>query len=169
MKTLLPDLICIWISFVACNLFCLYVKQKYGRRPSISNSAKYVQGWLFFAFAILSFAPLMYLARESYMSIISSGLLMCIGVITGWNPELKTEGSLQDNVHIGLTIGCIVVYAVGMIIICPYFFIPILFCAIISFFIWKNEDKIADHTWHIERILFHFVHGSWFVYYLIQL
>lgn len=95
-----------------------YTHRHFGKLPSISASAKYFKrdgrSPLFYLFISGLVVPMTYLSYNYYM-IFAGMLLFGIGMITGYNPQLK-ENKLQDTLHVLLTNGAIGLYLAGMII-----------------------------------------------------
>lgn len=156
------DLIFILISIISCSLYLEYVKCKYGRKSSISRSAKFVSGWLFFTFIVLSIAPLIYLGRESYLTIFSGALLIIIGTVTGYNPALKDDKT-ENLIHVAATNIGIVGYIIGMNLTDWRLLVIIVPCLVVCGILWIKQ--VSCHTWKIERLLFYAV---WLCY-LIKL
>lgn len=166
MKTIIPYLIFIVISFISWNLYLELFKRIKGRKSSVSATAKYIPTWLFFTFIAFSLLPLMYLG-QNYWTTFGIMVISGIGVITGINPNLLERNlifgmtnetgdkwspiEIQNFLHIILTNLGIALYMVGLIFIDWRLLIIIVPVLIICLILWIKQVK--HHTWKIERIL----------------
>lgn len=148
--SILIDSLLLLISIASTYFYLRFIKRKYGVQSSISASAKLVKvdgrSPLFYLFTIGLVVPMTYLSGN-YLSVFAGMMLLGIGMITGYNPELK-KNKTQDVIHIVLTDTAIVLFLAGIILMNYYFAIIVIIFAIPSLSAYIK--KIKNHTLKIE-------------------
>ena len=126
----------------------------YGHKSSISAYAgpltkdgKEIQFFIFIWFGIVG--PLSFVA-DSMITTFAGMLLLGIGILTGFNPEMKNKG-LQDILHVLFTNSAIILFAIGIIVINFWYSIIVGMVLIIS--IIMLIKKIPNHTKKIEIVV----------------
>lgn len=154
MKYIILNFGLILSSFLIVSWYLSYIKNRYGKKSSISASAKelhkYSGAFLFYVFILLGITfPLMYVAN-TLITTIGGILIAGIGVITGYNPDIKNS-KLENFLHVVLVNLAIVLFYVGICIMNPWLIIPcvISLIPIIKLFVKKPQY----HTWDIEVII----------------
>ena len=120
-------------------------KTKYGLRSSISMSAKNFRddGKQFYTHFFITFGicfPVAYIA-QTYLITIAAGLLFCIGIITGYNKNLK-ELPIQHVVHVFFAFIPISIFVLGLVFINLWYCMIIGLCLvpIINWLVKKDKD-----------------------------
>lgn len=154
MKEIIINSIFLLNSILLSLFFLNYVKKEYGRLPSISASAKHLKKdgnqVLFYLFITIDVCvPLAWIA-QSWLSTIAAMLLFGIGIITGYNPNLKNN-KWENGVHVFLTMGAITLFLLDAVLLNWWYAIPVGICLIWSGILWLKKAK--DHTWKIEVIV----------------
>jgi len=158
MKELIINSILLVISIVTVTIFLEYIKRKYGRRPSISNSVKYLtqdgnQIYFYIFITIGICVPLTFIVYN-FLSAISAGMLFVIGIVTGYNPKIK-DNRLEDTIHVVLTNLAIVGTVVSIVLMNYWLSIIVILYGVPCFVLWII--KAEDHTWRIEVLIIYMI------------
>ena len=160
MGTPLFNTIMLIISVGIVVFYLTYIKRKYGRCSSFSRSAKKLIGKnefaLFYVFITLGISFPLALVVYNLFAAMAAGIFFMVGVITGYNPNIKND-KLEDFLHVFcVNIG---IGLAAFSIIWMYFWTILLvfICFIICLFMWIFREKIPQHTWQIEAVIYWFI------------
>ena len=146
------------VSLIITISYTKLIRHRFGMQSSISASAKLIKSEgkspLFYLFITGLVVPMTYLS-SNYFTIIAGMLLFGIGMITGYNPDLK-KNKTQDDVHVFLTDGSILLFVIGIIVMSPWYSIIVVAFGIPAIMLWIK--KVECHTWKIEVLV------MWIVY-----
>ena len=159
MKQILINSALLTISIITFFWYKRLSKKRYGLRSSISASAKdftqdgdQIYSHIFIIFGL--YCTLSFIA-QSYITTISAALLSTIGIITGYNINLK-KSKLQDTLHIIFTFIGIIGFMTGIIFINYWYSIAIFILLIGILYLYFK--KVHHHTRKIEDLI---VYTAW--------
>jgi hypothetical protein len=177
MKTVIIDLIVILVSFAFTQGYTDFIKRKFGRKGSISASAKCIKDGrgrspaFFWLFVVPLTIPMAYV-YNNWLATIASGILFLIGSYTGYNPEVLKNNPLQNVLHVVFVNVAIACIEVSILFINPFNdrlinlwnLIPIgISIGIITYFYIK---QLKDIVWRWEKVVIYQIYAVALFYFV---